>query len=87
MRCFGMLMDGRARPTGVRQRGTEAAMLMVLNAHYDLVEFTLPTCPGATTWRLLIDTNLTQATPEYQGVAGDVYQTTGRSLLLFVSTD
>jgi isoamylase len=24
MRCFGMLMDGRARPTGVRQRGVGA---------------------------------------------------------------
>ncbi len=30
MRCFGMLMDGRARPTGVRQLGTEATMLLVL---------------------------------------------------------
>lgn len=27
MRCFGMLMDGRARPTGVPQRGTEATLL------------------------------------------------------------
>src|ERR1700694_5338639 len=42
MRCFGMLMDGRARPTGLRQRGTEATILLALNAHHDLVEFTLP---------------------------------------------
>jgi len=87
MRCFGMLMDGRARPTGVRQRGTEAAMLMVLNAHYDLVEFTLPVCPGASKWQLLIDTNLADEKSTYRGGAGEVYQTTGRSLLLFVSTD
>jgi glycogen operon protein len=46
MRCFGMMMDGRARPTGVRQRGTEAIMLLVMNAHYDVVQFTLPPCPG-----------------------------------------
>ena len=38
MRCFGMLMDGRAQTTGVRQRGTEATMLLVLNAHHDLVQ-------------------------------------------------
>jgi isoamylase len=42
MRCFGMLRDGRARPTGVRQRGTEATMLLGLNAHHDVVGFTLP---------------------------------------------
>jgi glycogen operon protein len=29
MRCFGMLMDGRAQPTGVRQRGTEATLLTI----------------------------------------------------------
>ena len=45
MKCFGMLMDGRARPTGVQQRGTEAAMLLVLNSHHDLVNFTLPEYP------------------------------------------
>jgi len=49
MRCFGMLIDGRARPTGVRQRGTEATMLLVFNAHHDLVEFTPPSCPGGNT--------------------------------------
>ena len=32
MRCFGMLMDGRAQPTGIRQRGEDATLLMVLNA-------------------------------------------------------
>ncbi len=46
MKCFGMLIDGRSRPTGVRQRGTEAAMLIVLNSHHDLVNFTLPRIPG-----------------------------------------
>ena len=42
MRCFGMLMDGRAQPTGIRQRGQDATLLMVLNAHHDLVRFALP---------------------------------------------
>src|SRR5271165_4287296 len=41
MRCFGMLMDGRAQPTGIRRRGEDATLLLVLNAHHDLMEFTL----------------------------------------------
>jgi glycogen operon protein len=83
MKCFGMLMDGRARPTGVPQRGTEAAMLMVLNSHYDLVEFHLPRYPDGNRWELLIDTNLTDAKPEFSGKSGDVYGVTSRSLVLF----
>jgi len=71
MRCFGMMMDGRARPSGVRQRGTEATMLMVLNAHHDLVEFTLPECPGGRIWSLEIDTNIADAQPEFKGESGE----------------
>ena len=87
MRCFGMLMDGRARPTGVRQRGTEAAMLLVLNAHHDLVEFTLPECPGADFWSLLLDTNISKEPPRFRGRSGDIYGVTGRSLTLFTHTN
>jgi isoamylase len=83
MRCFGMIMDGRAQPTGVRQRGTEATMLLVLNGHFDLVEFTLPTVSGGNTWTRLIDTNLPddKGTPGFK--SGDSYGVTARSLLLF----
>jgi glycogen operon protein len=84
MKCFGMLMDGRSRPTGVRQRGTEEAMLMVLNSHHDLVNFTLPQCPGGNGWSVLVDTNLRDGEPSYRGKAGDVYGVTGRSLILLV---
>jgi isoamylase len=84
MRCFGMLMDGRAQPTGVRQRGTEATMLLILNGHFDLVKFTLPTLAGGRTWTRLIDTNLPDdaGTPKFK--TGDAYDVTARSLLLFV---
>ena len=82
MRCFGMLIDGRARPTGVRQRGTEATMLLVLNAHHDLVQFTLPSQAGGESWRLLIDTNVPDSDAQPDFKVGDVYGVTGRSLLL-----
>ena len=87
MKCFGMLMDGRARPSGVRQRGTEAAMLLILNSHHDLVNFTLPECPGGDSWKLLLDTNSTDAPADYLGKTGDVYGVTARSLLLLVRAE
>ena len=84
MRCFGMLMDGRARPTGVRQRGTEATMLLVLNAHHDLVQFTLPACAGGEHWTVVLDTNFPDSETVESLAAGDKYAVTARSLLLFV---
>jgi isoamylase len=82
MRCFGMLMDGRARPTGVRQRGTEATMLLVLNAHHDLVQFTLPSSPGGDTWSVVLDTNIPESDTGASVASGEQYAVTGRSLLL-----
>ena len=87
MRCFGMLMDGRARPTGVRQRGTEATMLLILNAHHDLVQFTLPPHAGEAQWKLLVDTNAPELESVQMFSTGDVYGVTGRSLLLFDLTE
>jgi glycogen operon protein len=86
MRCFGMLVDGRAQPTGVRQRGAEATMLLVLNSHHDLVQFRLPEAPGGAGWRLLIDTNLPENGEVHDFAVGDEYGVTGRSLLLFALT-
>jgi glycogen operon protein len=83
MRCFGMLLDGRARPTGVRQRGTEATMLLVLNAHHDPVQFTLPACAGGDHWSVVLDTNAPESETNESFASGDTYQVTARSLLLF----
>jgi glycogen operon protein len=85
MRCFGMLIDGRARPTGVRQRGTEAAMLLVLNSHHDLVEFSLPLFEGGTDWILELDTNIANEPAQYRGGPRDKYGVTGRSMALFIA--
>jgi isoamylase len=81
MRCFGMLVDGRARISGIRRRGQDATLLIVFNAYYDAVGFKLPPCEGGDTWRLLVDTNQLDTKVALLPV-GEVYQTTGRSLLL-----
>jgi glycogen operon protein len=87
MRCFGMLIDGRAQPTGLRQRGTEATMLLVLNGHFDLVEFTLPPAPGGNTWTRLIDTNVPDDQETLSFKTGESYGVTARSLLLFALSE
>jgi isoamylase len=73
MHCFGMLMDGRAQPTGIRRRGEDATLLMVLNAHHDLVEFTLPETAGGREWSLLVDTNLSETAELESFATGDKY--------------
>ncbi len=84
MRCFGMLLDGRAQTTGIRQRGKEATLLIIVNEHSDAVKFTLPESPGGEQWALLIDTN--DPDGDHQATAfhiGEEYDITPRSLRMF----
>jgi glycogen operon protein len=83
MRCFGMLIDGSAQTAGIRQRGQDATLLIALNAHDDLVQFTLPETAGGSHWSLLIDTNIPDQDSGERFAIGDSYGVTGRSLLLF----
>jgi glycogen operon protein len=83
MRCFGMVLDGRAQVSGIRKTGSDATLLMVFNAHHDVVDFTLPDIPGDTVWINLLDTNQPTRDELPEFTTGDVYQVTGRSMLLF----
>ena len=85
-RCLGVVFDGRAQATGIRKRRSDATMLLIVNAHHDVV---LLRCRA---WRRdglaqkLIDTNLDHVEDEIRAVRlkfGHVYNVTGRSLLLF----
>jgi glycogen operon protein len=86
MRCFGMQIDGRAQATGIRQRGSDVTVLLVFNAHHDVVRFTLPDCSGCAGWRLLIDTNIPQEAGGQAFEVGHVYDVTARSLVAFQLT-
>ena len=84
--CFGMLIDGRAQTSGIRQRGQDATILLVLNAYHDVVNFVLPGEASKARWSLLIDTNLPENLVErgkVNFVTGDEYAVTGRSMLVF----
>ncbi|MGF7163452.1 glycogen operon protein [Rhodoligotrophos appendicifer] len=83
-RCFGMLMDGRAQPTGIKRRGDDATLLIVTNSYHDVVKFTLPDVPEGNHWICLIDTNIPDPSEHGRHEIGEEYDVTGRSLLLFV---
>jgi glycogen operon protein len=83
MRCFGMMIDGRAQATGIKQRGADVTVLLVLNAHHDVVQFTLPEAADAAGWKLLFDTNIPDAEKPEQFPIGATYDVTCRSFLAF----
>jgi isoamylase len=83
-RCMGVLLDGRAQETGIRRIGTDSTLLLVLNAHHDVVPFTLPEAVGGSRWVRLIDTNQGENDDVQDFEFGHSYEVTGRSLLLFI---
>ncbi len=86
MRCFGMLIDGRAQATGIKQRGSDTTVLIILNAHHDVVKFMLPDCIGCKGWTLLIDTNIPETTETPMFEVAHPYTITARSLAAFQLT-
>jgi isoamylase len=82
-KCMGVVLDGRAQPTGIRRRGADATILLVLNAHHDGVDFMLPAVPEGDCWLCVLDTNLPDLVQDKSHAVGEVYQVTGRSFLLF----
>ncbi len=83
MKCFGMLIDGRAQATGIRKPGSDTTMLIVVNAYHDMVTFTLPDCTNGQEWELVFDTNVPERDDAQRFAIGATYDVTGNSLLLF----
>jgi isoamylase len=81
-RCFGMLLDGRAQVSGIRRLGGDVTVLIVFNAHHDVVKFKLPRSADSSGWSRIVDTN-DPTLPAQKFKFGAVYEVTGRSLLLF----
>jgi len=83
VRCFGMLLDGRAQSTGIRQRGKEATLLILFNAHHEDIDFILPAYEGASEWLLLLDTSDPDGDDTTMCKVGTSYPLKGRSLVLY----
>jgi len=81
-RALGVLLDGRAQPTGIRRRGRDLTMLLILNAHDGVVTFKLNAVGGGSCWMLLVDTNQPELEDAVPLAFGSDYDVPGRSLLL-----
>lgn len=82
-RCVGLLLDGRAQPTGLHKRGVDQTLMLILNAHHDPIAFILPDVIGGRSWQRLIDTNQAEQEEATNLDSGARYEASGRSLLLF----
>jgi glycogen operon protein len=81
--CLGMIMDGRAQPTGIHRLGSDATLLLILNAHQDTVNFKLPEVAQGKRWRVLVDTNTPEHVKNTSFEFCQEFVVTQRSLLLF----
>ena len=82
-RSLGMLLDGRAQVSGVQRAGADATLLIVVNAHHDGVDFTLPEVPQGTGWRRILDTFDAQAKGTKTLSFNSTYYVNGRTFALF----
>ena len=83
MSCMGMLMDGRAQPTGIHRPGSDTSLLLIVNAHADPINFTLPEVAQGLSWYCLLDTNRPDEMDSDLFPIGHEFIVTERSLLLF----
>jgi isoamylase len=86
-RCIGVLLNGRAAPalsaTGLPIE--DDLLLIILNAHHEVVEFTLPDLPIEVQWTRVLDTsNPPQADGRFS--TGDIFPINGRSLAVLATT-
>ncbi len=80
---LGVLLDGRAQPTGIRKRGSDRTLLMFFNAYHDVVQCKLIEVPGAKRWVRLLDTNQPGIGETDSFELNHTYDVTGRSVVLF----
>src|SRR4051812_27662270 len=84
VRCLGVRLEGNAIDE-VDERGLPVSgdtLLMLLNAHHDAIDFTLPDEAPDERWERLMDTSDVAASPDrFEGDTG--YPLAGRSVVLF----
>jgi glycogen operon protein len=84
-RCVGVLLNGRAGPA-IGPDGLpveDDLLLVILNAHHEVVDFTLPTLPIESKWSRLLDTSMPGGAADEPALAmGAILPVKGRSLVL-----
>jgi glycogen operon protein len=80
------VLDGRGQTSGIARQGSDATLMLILNAHHDVVPFKLPKVAGGRSWLKLIDSNEPNGDHDDDGVRvrfGQTCQVAGRSVIVF----
>jgi glycogen operon protein len=80
--CLGMLLDGRARPTGIRQLGGDISLLLIVHNGSDPSSFSLPQVEGLGDWQVLLSTDGQVRTSSHYEATHD-FPLAPRSMSLF----
>jgi isoamylase len=77
------LIDGRAQVSGVRERGSNATLLLIFNSSHEPVQFVLPPPVDGNSWQLQLSSNdSSQVGQVFQ--AGVPREITDRSVSVFL---
>jgi glycogen operon protein len=87
IKCFGAMLDGRARKTAVARHGEDDSVLIILNSSDGAVDFKLPHTTAGPQWTLLLDTNVADGAVNAPFAFDSVYKIAARSLALLSSED
>ncbi|PMR73227.1 glycogen debranching protein GlgX [Billgrantia endophytica] len=79
---LGLLLDGRARPSGIRRVGDDRSLLILFNAHHEPLSFHLPEVPRGNGWVCRLDTSQTLEIEPALCHFGDSRTVEARSLVL-----
>ncbi len=82
-RSLGLLLDGRARLSGIRRAGDDRSLLILFNAHPEPLAFHLPDVPRGSGWICRLDTCRSEEPAPEPWSFGERYPMEGRSLTLF----
>jgi glycogen operon protein len=83
-RCLGVRLNGRALEEPDR-RGRpilDDDFLLLLNAHHEMIRFTIPAGQDMEWWRPVVDTTTDEPPPPHPLASGEAYELAGRSLAL-----
>ncbi len=85
IKCFGVVLDGRARKTAIARQGEDDTVLVILNSYEGEVDFKLPPTTAGPHWSLLLDTNAPEQAAGAQFAFESTYKAAGRSFVLLTA--
>jgi glycogen operon protein len=83
LRCFGMLLEGRAQTSGVGRPGTDSTLLVLINGGQENTAFRLPGISGGRRWASVFDTAMPERSREQIFRIGEAYLVASCSVSLF----